>query len=479
MDFPPGFQEKMRQLLKEDYENFLNSFDCKSGQAFRVNQLKTEPAELFRRLESLTQDAPALRPVPWCPSGARFDGEERLSLLPYYHAGLYYIQEPSAMAPAGFLPVEPGERVLDLCAAPGGKTTAIAEKLKGTGLLVSNDISISRCRSLLKNIQMAGITNAMVTCESPEKLSARFPEYFDKILVDAPCSGEGMFRKDPGMMKSWDPDEPGRYSRLQKDLLALAAAMLRPGGFLMYSTCTYSPEENEQVAETLTADGSFSLLPLPDYPGVDRGHPEWSLSKEESLCCCRRFWHHRVEGEGQFAALLRKTGSPDPDRPVIARTIRTCSGRDRLPDECRDFFRHLRYEKLPGEALEIIREVQKTGFSDRLFKKEERVFLLPREAPDMAGLRMVSSGLHLGDCKKKRFEPGHALALALRPELFDNCLKLSPEDMRLTRYLRGETIEGSVDDGWCLVCVEDYPLGWGKAGKGRIKNKYPPGWRRQ
>lgn len=541
MHLPEEFEQKMRKLLGEDYDNYAGSFAKKYGQTFRVNQLKTQPADFFRRF--------AVKPVPWCENGFYYDGEERLSLHPFYYGGAYYIQEPCAMAPASFLPVKPGDKVLDLCAAPGGKTTALAAKLQGQGVLIANDISISRCKALLKNMEMAGVKNALITCETPERLAERFAGYFDCVLVDAPCSGEGMFRKEPSMAAEWSPEEVRRYSDLQKEILGQAASMVRPGGYLLYSTCTYSPEEDEQVVETLLRGDNaetFRLESLPLYPGVDEGHPRWSKSGEESLRYCRRFWNHRVDGEGQFAALFKKEERPgeetggsrfsgESSRPgkqpgqgaaaasagtgdmtmtavpsaadertttalnVAGATTDPAAGgrrekkrrknarRNPLSDgrktntgggkkknapeapgaagmsgEMRQFFEKCRLE-IPEERLQFI---------------EERVFLLPENCPDMQGLRVVRSGLYLGDCKKKRFEPGQALAMALRPEDYENIVTFSPEDIRVEKYLRGETVEAGCRDGWVLICVDGLPLGWGKSNRGNIKNKIAPGWRK-
>lgn len=465
MTLPTEFQEKMRKLLGEDYENYLLSFSGKCGQTLRVNQLKAKPAELFRRfvcgdVKKESEESTLLREIPWCESGFYYDGNLRLSAHPYYYGGVYYLQEPSAMAPAAFLPVCPGDKVLDLCAAPGGKTTALAAKLQGEGTLVANDISISRCRALLKNVEMAGIKNAVITCGEPEKLAEYFPEYFDKILVDAPCSGEGMFRKEPSMMKAWSEEAVSRYARLQKNILFQAARMLKPGGCMLYSTCTYSPEENEQAVESLLeADGSLSLLPLPEFAGVDKGHPQWGLYGDEDLTRCRRFWNHRIEGEGQFAALIGKMGKRSGKEPSYAATK---SAPGKWPEEMIDFFKHC-HISLAADRIQFVKE---------------RVFLVPEDLPELKGLRMVSSGLHLGDCRKKRFEPGQALALALRPEEFDNIIRLTPEDIRTEKYLKCETITAQAADGWALVCVDKYPLGWGKVKNGTVKNKYPAGWRK-
>lgn len=470
MRLPEAYEEKMKSLLGKEYEKYLSGFDEKYGQTFRWNPLKKRPAEFLRRF--------AMQPVPWCETGYYYEGKERLSLHPYYYGGVYYLQEPCAMAPASFLPVKPGDKVLDLCAAPGGKTTALAGKLEGKGLLVANDISISRCKALLKNLELAGAGNVMVTCENPARLLKTFAGYFDCILVDAPCSGEGMFRREPSMAEGWSREKVEEYSRIQKELVRQAAKMLRPGGYLLYSTCTYSPEENEQVAEILLPDG-FVLRELPVLPGVDEGHPEWSLSGEQSLRYCRRFWNHRVRGEGQFAALLQKAGSgaeaiKEETPPVHAiHTVKRKTGKTRC--------KRPRNQERDGrkEMMEFFQNCHMELPESRIQYLEERAFLLPEFLPDMGGLRIVRSGLYLGDCKKKRFEPSQALAQALRPDDYDNLLRLKTGDERIEKYLRGETIEAAGTDGWVLLCVDDYPLGWGKRTRGNIKNKFHPGWRKQ
>lgn len=512
MNLPKEFQKKMQRLLGKDYENYLHSFEQEYGQTLRVNQLKAEPADLFRRF--------ILAQIPWCKEGFYYKETNKLSMHPYYYGGVYYLQEPSAMAPASFLPVYPGDKVLDICAAPGGKTTALAGKLKGEGVLVSNDISASRAKALLKNVEMAGIKNVMILCESPEKLADHFPGFFDKILVDAPCSGEGMFRKDSSMVKHWSQEEVERYSKLQKEILTLAVRMLRPGGYLLYSTCTYSPEENEQVVEELLQkDTSFSLVKLPLPEGVDEGHPEWSCHGAEELKYCRRFWNHRLVGEGQFAALLHKEGTeiePEEREEKKEEEKREKEREEgKKEEEKREEEREGKKEEekrkkkkgrkgkknkqrwegessdgrsiinkkapvgeMPEEMAAFFEKTDVRIKEELLEYREERVFLLPEGLPDMKGLRVIRSGLYLGDCKKKRFEPSQALAMALKPEEYHNTLLLSLGDERVEKYLRCETIEGETADGWVLVCVDGYPLGWGKSSKGRIKNKYAAGWRK-
>lgn len=382
------------------------------------------------------------------------------------------MQEPSAMAPAAFLPVEPGDRVLDLCAAPGGKSTALAAKLQGEGILISNDISASRCKPLLKNMEMAGVSNAVITCESPEKLADRFFGYFDKVLVDAPCSGEGMFRREPSMVKSWSLEEVNRYAELQREILSHAAQMVKPGGYLLYSTCTFAKEEDEQTVEYfLEQNADFSLQELPICDGIEEGRPEWTVSGREDVKNCRRFLPYKVRGEGHFAALFKKREEADcldkvfekADRKQIVKE-QTIS-KKKIPDAMEDFMRDIPEWK---------------QWKKRLFFIKERAFLLPEHCPDLRGLRIVRSGLYLGDCLKKRFEPSQALAMALHPFGYKRSISFPAEDIRVEKYLRGETVD--MDDselsGWTLFCVDEFPLGWGKCNRGRLKNKYNPGWRK-
>lgn len=241
MNLPAEFEKRMEALLGTEYPDFLRCYDKEKKQGLRVNTGKLSVEE-FLQLTPFS-----LTPIPWVKNGFFYREEDQVTKHPHYYAGLYYIQEPSAMVPASRLPVKPGDRVLDLCAAPGGKATELGARLEGRGLLVANDVSVSRARGLLKNLELFGITNALVTGETPEQLRRQFDSYFDKILVDAPCSGEGMFRKDPSLMKSWMERGPEDYAPLQRQILSCAVQMLKPGGELLYSTCTFAPAEDEQV----------------------------------------------------------------------------------------------------------------------------------------------------------------------------------------------------------------------------------------
>ena len=462
MNLPEDYQNRMQEMLGDEYLQYLDSFNHSYGQTLRVNQLKMEPADFIRRFLLNGQ-------VSWCDTGFYYEGDERLSANPYYHAGIYYLQEPSAMAPAAFLPVEPGDKVLDLCAAPGGKSTALAARLQGEGFLLSNDISASRCKPLLKNMEMAGVTNSVITCEAPEKLAGRFAGYFDKVLVDAPCSGEGMFRREPSMVKSWSAEEVKRYAVLQREILFHAAQMLRPGGYLLYSTCTFAKEEDEQTVEYfLEQHKDFSLQELPLCEGIEMGRMEWTLHGREDVRNCRRFLPHKVKGEGHFAALFKKEESADSSFGSVSGDWNTKEqkvSKEKIPEAMEDFMRDISDWK---------------QWKKRIFFIKERAFLLPKHCPSLQGLRIVRSGLYLGDCLKKRFEPSQALAMALKSSEYKKSISFPAEDIRIEKYLRGETVE--IDNteikGWTLFCVDGFPLGWGKCDRGRLKNKYNPNWRK-
>lgn len=459
MDLPVAFEQKMKEMLGPDYENYLASFECDAHQGIRVNTAKIS-VEDFLKISPYE-----LKPGPWCPNGFYYDKAEKPAKHPFYFAGLYYIQEPSAMTTASLLPIEEGDAVLDLCAAPGGKSTELAAKLNGTGLLVSNDISNSRAKALLKNIEVFGVGNALVTSEPPNELAKRFPAFFDKILIDAPCSGEGMFRKQSNMTKAWESNGVDLFVGLQHSILKEAVTMLKPGGSIIYSTCTFSKEENEQSIEyLLSLDDSLHLVELPMIDGFDRGHPQWGLTGSEELKKCRRLWPHRIAGEGHFVAMVQK----DKKEEAIVSAVSEYA---------------FSKEKLSKETIDFIQAMDYPFDLSRMDVQKERVFYIPEKMPFVKGLRILRCGLYMGDMKKNRFEPSQSLAMFLKASDFRNVVKLSAEDDRVVKYLKGETIELAnpeaepCEDGICLICVEEYPLGFGKLTKGTVKNKYLPGWR--
>ena len=452
------YLNRMRDLLgEEEFSAYLKSFDEERLYGLRVNTAKVTP-EAFPELVSWD-----LKPVPWIPNGFYYEGTERPAKDPYYYAGLYYLQEPSAMTPAMLLPVEPGDRVLDLCGAPGGKSTELGVKLAGKGVLISNDISNSRAKALLKNLELWGISNICVTSETPDKLADVFGPWFDKILIDAPCSGEGMFRKDDDMVKSYEERGPEYYSEIQKEITDQAVRMLAPGGLLLYSTCTFSRCEDEEIiCHILENHQEMELISLPLFEGASGGI---------GLDGCIRLFPHKIKGEGHFISLLRKNGGG------AERTAAGSRERSRTEPQGK------KSPALPKELTDFLALMNREFEDSRIMIKNDSVYYLPENFVPAKELRYLRTGLLLGELKNKRFEPGQALAMTLHAEEFRQTISWKKEDDRVIRYLKGETIsltpeEGPVK-GWCLVCVDGYPLGFAKGTGMALKNKYYPGWRWQ
>lgn len=457
MYLPVEFEEKMKSLLKDDYDNYIACYEDKRLYGLRVNTQKIS-------VEDFLAISPwPLTPIPWIENGFYYDGEQvSPAKHPYYFAGLYYLQEPSAMTPANRLPIEPGDKVLDVCAAPGGKATELGAKLQGEGVLVANDISSSRAKGLLKNIELFGIGNVLVLSEEPGKLEEYFTEYFDKILIDAPCSGEGMFRKEKKMVKAWEEHGPEFFSKLQRSIITQAARLLKPGGMMLYSTCTFDSLENEQTIEYLLEEfPEFQICDMKPYEGFACGIPEETKSQNPDMKKTVRIWPQRMQGEGHFVALLQK--GEQLSQPDLK-----SSGKSnvKVADEITDFFTAVSWE-MDYRRLDI---------------HGERVYYMPENLPNLKGIRFLRTGLLLGELKKKRFEPSQAFAMCLKRDEYKYTISLPVDDERVMKYLKGETIDvddlvSSKDKGWYLICVEQYPLGWGKLANGSVKNKYLPGWR--
>jgi len=451
MKLPREFCLRMQQLLGPEYPEFISSYHESRYFGLRINTSKIA-------VKDFLNIAPfSLNPIPWTDNGFYFSEEERPAKHPYYHAGLYYIQEPSAMIPAQVLKVRPGDKVLDLCAAPGGKSTQVGINLKGQGVLVANDISAERTKALTRNLELFGISNAVVTNEPPEKLAQRFGGFFSKILVDAPCSGEGMFRKDPDASRQWGVHTSAKCTVMQRDILFHAAKMLSPGGQIVYSTCTFAPEENEKmVQEFLAAHREFFLKDISKNSGLDSGRPEWANDDEE-MKKTLRLWPHKQKGEGHFVALLEKRSTFDAAKGVP----------NFWPSHggLESFF------LFADKNLNIRLEGDFEFFGDHLY-------LRPPGVPDLGGIKVLRPGLYLGMVKKNRFEPAHSLALAFPREMFRQILDLPAKSRDVIAYLKGETLNRIGPEGWTVVCVDGFPLGWGKQLGGILKNHYPKGWRR-
>lgn len=469
-DLPQSFLDSMKEILGEDYEAFLAGFDGQRQYGLRVNTLKMN-------LEEFERIAPFhLKKVPWISNGYFYEAEDVPAKHPFYSAGLYYLQEPSAMTPASRLKVQPGERVLDLCAAPGGKATELGAALQGEGLLVANDINTARARALLRNLELFGISNSFVTNEPPHVLAERFPEFFHKIMVDAPCSGEGMFRKNPAVVDSWQEKGPEYFSKLQREIIVQAADMLLPGGMMFYSTCTFSPLENEKtITHLLKERPDMEVIPMEDYECFAEGLTSYRGEVfDESCKLCRRIWPHKMSGEGHFMALLhKKNGTQQQVQQTVSQSSiwwKKCKGLNKEQKAAaEDFFSHVNiaYDE------------------KRIDVRGDNLYYLPAPQYDGRGLHFLRNGLFMGEFKKKRFEPSQPFALALHAQDFDQVLDFPADDERLSRYLRGETLDVSdliagekKRKGWQLVMVAGHPLGFGKLVNNNLKNKYPAGWRK-
>lgn len=490
---PEAFLKRMQGMLGEEYQEFLESFEREQYHALRLNALKRGAdgrcaaevcGEAFVRGAASGEvetavffDFAHLTKVPWAEDGYYYQAGDHPGRHPFHAAGVYYIQEPSAMVPVELLGARPGERVLDLCAAPGGKSTQIAAKLKGQGVLLCNEIHPARAKILSENIERMGVVNACVTNESPAHLAEIFPEYFDRVLVDAPCSGEGMFRKNDAACEEWSPENVHMCAERQDEILDCAAGMLCGGGRLVYSTCTFAPEEDEgSVSRFLQRHPEFRLLSA-DAMDIEKerlglqgcdGVPAYVEKPVAGLEGTLRMAPHRIKGEGHFAAVLKKEGSLQSSfrRSAVSGNIKGVSEKElgEFPQFCRENLRH------GGHAF--------AGQSaPRYIRFGENIYLVPADMPGLKGLKVLRPGLHLGELKKNRFEPSHALALALSPQDVTHVWNLKADSPEAAAYLNGQTFSAEGEKGWYLICVDGFGIGWGKLAGGIMKNHYPRGLR--
>ena len=427
---PELFLERMKLQLGAEYEDFMKSLERPRAVALRFNPLKGgQPALPF------VED-----PVPWEPDGFYYDPDSRPGLHVFHEAGVYYLQEASAMSPVALLDPQPGEWVCDLCAAPGGKTTQIAGRMRGEGFLLCNEINPKRSKILARNIERMAVANSLVTNEHPAVLAQRFPGCFDRVLIDAPCSGEGMFRKEEAAVTDWSPETVLMCARRQAEILDSGARLVRPGGRLVYSTCTFAPEEDEMaVAEFLESHPDFEAetIETPWFVPVENGG--------------HRMWPHKLLGEGHFAAVLRKKDGEEGEYTPVTGI------------------------KAPKEWVSFAKELGIRLPAGKLLMFRQNLCWVPEDYPDFARLKVERIGLELGTVKKDRFEPAHALALWLK-----ECANLQnyPSDSpEMEKYIHGDVVV-SQKRGWCLVMADGYSIGWGKGDGNVLKNHYPKGLRR-
>jgi len=444
MNLPLDFLNRMKTMLGNDYDNFLESYNHPHVSSLRLNQLKDT--------DFLKQDL--LHGVPWTPNAYYFDSEKPFGKSIFHNMGLYYIQEASAMLPVEVLAPQENEIILDLCAAPGGKSTQIATKMNNTGLLISNEIILKRANILKDNISRLGITNTLVLNESPEKISKSFNNYFDKILVDAPCSGEGMFRKNPEAIQEWSLENVELCKNRQLDILNTIKNCLKENGILVYSTCTFSPQENEQVVEEfLLNNPDFELLDI-EIEGFQNGFIQNTKTNLKEIIKTKRVFPHINNGEGHFVAKFRKISSSDNGYNDIK----------------------LQKTSINSKNLTLFKDFEKlklnTEFKGTFIQFGDNLYLLPPNTPSLNKLKVTYSGLLLGSIVNNRFEPSYELALALKFKDVKDTIELNGNEAK--SYIHGETISTDSNiNGWVLLTHHNNSLSWGKVSNGTIKNHYP------
>ena len=440
------FEQRERTLLGERYETLYSAPSKTAARGVTVNLLRCTP-EWFADHAGLS-----VSPSPFCSAGLLIeDPAVKLGRHPYHHAGAFYSQEPSASAPAAMLDVQPGMKVLDLCAAPGGKSSQLAAALGGEGLLVSNEYDGGRAVILRQNLERMGVANAVVLNETPARIAAALPGFFDQVLVDAPCSGEGMFRKEPQALAQHGPGLVAQCAALGSEILDAAAACLAPSGVLVYSTCTFAPEEDEgQVGAFLARHPEFELLPWPDRfgsPGEANRCGEYPFEAEKT----RRIWPCQG-GEGHFMAKLRKAAPEE-----TGKTVRVKPAKAAKPNAAWQAFAGEYFPQLAGLPT---------------MQLEDMVLLMPEGMPALK-LHVLRAGVLAGTVQKNRFVPAHHLFTAFGGGC-TNREELTLADARTQAWLRGEEIEAcTAHSGWCCVTVDGMPLSGGKVSGGKVKNHLP------
>lgn len=443
---PKDFLTEIKKELEDTSDEFLATYEQPAVKSLRTNILKVSPKTLKNMIPF------DIETIPWCPDGFYFPANIRPGKHVYHAAGLYYIQEASAMAPVEALQPKPGEKILDMCAAPGGKTTQIAAKMMGEGILVANEIDAKRCKALISNLERFGVANAVVLNEQPHRFSERFTSYFDRILVDAPCSGEGMFRKDPDACEHWSIKNSEKCADLQQYILTEAAKMLKQGGRLVYSTCTFNRRENEYAIEKfLQSHPEFECIEVPIQKYFQNG-----LTPSTSQAS--RLWPHLIRGEGHFVAVLQKNKTQEETTNKQEKRTKNTH----IPKQISSVL-----DAFISETF-----IQPILFLGKMVLYGDHLYETPFDLPDLDKCKVAQPGRYLGEIRKGRFLPSHAWAMALQPNLVKQVQSYENRDQELYRFLQGETISTNFK-AWTLVTVDGYALGWGKGAGGILKNHYP------
>lgn len=447
LNLPQEFKERMKGILGDQYDKFLFSYNEKPTRGVRIN---TKKVGNKITLPFTYED------TPFASNCKYLIGEEKYGNHPYSHAGLFYMQEPAAMMPANCLNISPDWKVLDLCACPGGKSGQVANQLTN-GLLFSNEIITSRSKILFSNMERQGFTNVVVTNDTPQKFASVLPNFFDLVIVDAPCSGEGMFRKEPSAITEWSLTNVQACAIRQQEILNSAKECVKPNGYMIYSTCTFSIEENEKIVLAfLNANDNFELLPVnSDIQKITSDGIV--VDKNIELRKCRRCYPHITRGEGQFMALFHRTD----DGVVLQsknKSLKTLSSKE---------------EKLVNDFLKKYTDIENL----ELRIANNNIYSIPKNLPELKNIRIVNCGVQVGSIIKDRFEPTHSLFIAYGTR-FKNKVNLDCQSMEIQKYLSGETLFRDTDNGWGVITVDEYPLGGFKAVDGQLKNHYPKGLRK-
>lgn len=445
---PFEYAQRMKNLLGNEYESYIKALSEDPVKGFRVNTDKIS-LEDFEKINEFSKEK-----IPYVENGYYLQ-YDKVGNHPYHHAGMIYVQEPGAMAPAECIDIEPDWKILDMCAAPGGKSTQLKNKLSEKGVLVSNEIIPSRCKILTGNIERLGLKNAVTTCMDTKRLAKTFPDTFDMIMVDAPCSGEGMFRKEEIAIEEWSPENVKMCAERQRDILENAAIALKDGGYIVYATCTFSLEENEMTVDAfLSEHPEFEIVPVKDNIKNNTSDGiRFDGCKCENICFARRFYPHKSRGEGQFMAVLHNKN--ESCNPTYTKPVK----KEKTDKVVTDFLKSVLtdYE----EENVVVYNGNPVYFTPDFEIKKGVAF---------------SCGVTIGEIRKNYLQPHHQFFMAMG-KAFKRKIDLSPDSEELKKYLHGEEINVDCENGWAVVTVSGCAVGGAKVVSGIAKNHYPKGLR--
>ncbi len=481
MKLPVEFKNRMKERLGQSYDDFLASYEGPTYTGLRVNTLKISVDDFLKIFPY------PLEPIPWTIDGFYYQEADPVTKHPLYYAGLYYIQEPSAMSPVTILKPQSGDKVLDLCAAPGGKSIQIASYTGDSGLLVTNDINDKRVKAIVRNVEKYGLKNVLVLNDNQYAISRALPHFFDRILIDAPCSGEGMFKKDPKAIKAWEAYANEVCAKMQREILDEVPKLVKKDTSLVYSTCTFADVENEDQMRYLESlDENFKLENITsDYFDVTDG--------------VAHLWPHELKGEGHFIGAMKYFGNaefesnnslmaPKMEKQTIKQSKyekKTSSKRSHsLSKNENKSSNETIFEAAPDAFIAFEKQYLNEKIEGKFKIEKEKLYLLPDEIVNVEHLHVARYGWLLGELKRDKFIPSQAFAMGLSKMAFKNVIDLEPDSMEVLKFLKGETLDYNTlmahhkaELGYCLLCTAGYPLGFIKVESNLIKNLYPTSWR--